>query len=109
MPRKHSLTRLSVIIFRFISFGVIIFGVFFAASQSLHAHPHVFIVQRINIVFDDQGLAGFRIHWRFDDMFSSMIAGDHDRNQNGHLESQEVNPSRRKPSPTSPTIIISPS
>ena len=58
--------------------------------KGLFAHPHVFIVQRITIVFDDEGLAGFKIRWDFDDMFASMIAGDYDKNQNGILESSEV-------------------
>ncbi len=54
------------------------------------AHPHVFIVQRLSIVFDNQGLAGFRVEWHFDDMFSSMIATDYDQNQNSTLEPAEV-------------------
>ena len=54
------------------------------------AHPHVFIVQRLNIVFDNQGLAGFGVEWHFDDMFSSMIATDYDQNQNSTLEPAEV-------------------
>ena len=54
------------------------------------AHPHVFIVQRLKIVFDNQGLAGFRVEWHFDDMFSSMIATDYDQNQNSTLEPAEV-------------------
>jgi len=54
------------------------------------SHPHVFIVQRIRIVFDDNGLAGFKIQWNFDDMFASMIAGDYDKNQNGTLEENEI-------------------
>jgi len=54
------------------------------------SHPHVFIAQRIKIVFDDQGLAGFNIHWSFDDMFTSMIVGDYDKNQNEVLEKSEI-------------------
>ncbi|MBL0731661.1 MAG: DUF1007 family protein, partial [Desulfosarcina sp.] len=54
------------------------------------SHPHVFIVQRIKIVFDDKGLAGFKIQWNFDDMFAVMIAGDYDKNQNGILEKNEI-------------------
>lgn len=57
---------------------------------AIHAHPHVFIVQRINAVFDDNGLAGFRMWWKFDDMFASMIAEDHDLNRNGQFEPNEV-------------------
>jgi len=54
------------------------------------SHPHTFIVQRIKIVFDDKGLAGFKIQWNFDEMFSVMIAGDYDKNQNGILEKNEI-------------------
>ncbi|WP_319522451.1 DUF1007 family protein [uncultured Desulfosarcina sp.] len=55
-----------------------------------HAHPHVFIVQRLNLVFDEKGLAGIKVRWKMDDMFASMIAGDHDQNRNGTLEPDEV-------------------
>ena len=54
------------------------------------SHPHVFIAQRITIVFDNQGLAGFNIHWTFDDMFTIMIAEDYDKNQNKVLEKSEI-------------------
>ena len=96
MPRKHNLIRLSVIIYRFISFGLISIGVLNASGRNLYAHPHVFIVQRVNIEFDDQGLAGFKMRWSFDAMFSSMIIGDYDRNKNGQLESEEVQTIKEK-------------
>ena len=54
------------------------------------AHPHVFIAQNLKIVFDEKGLAGFNIYWKFDDMFSNMICEDHDLNKNGTLEKTEV-------------------
>ena len=60
------------------------------------AHPHVFIVQYLDIVFEQKGLAGIRVHWQFDDMFASMIAEDHDRNRNGTLEPDEVQSVRQK-------------
>ena len=56
----------------------------------VHAHPHVFAVQRLNIVFDDKGLAGIKVYWKFDDMFANMIAEDHDINHNGKLEASEI-------------------
>lgn len=90
MRKRYDLIRFFYIIGRFISFGLITIGVLNSSGQKLYAHPHVFIVQRINIVFDDQGLAGFKMRWGFDEMFSSMIAGDYDRNQNGRFESEEV-------------------
>ena len=64
---------------------VAVYLLLFTASilppTGIQAHPHVFIVQRINAVFDDKGLAGFRMWWKFDDMFASMIAEDHDLNR----------------------------
>jgi ABC-type uncharacterized transport system substrate-binding protein len=62
---------------------------------SLHApiawsHPHVFIHTTVDAVFDDKGLAGFRIRWVFDEMFSGMIRMDFDRNDNQKFEPAEV-------------------
>jgi ABC-type uncharacterized transport system substrate-binding protein len=54
------------------------------------AHPHIFIVQRLNLTFDDKGLAGIGVNWLFDDMFTSMILEDHDRNADGRLEPSEI-------------------
>jgi ABC-type uncharacterized transport system substrate-binding protein len=54
------------------------------------AHPHVFIVQRLHVVFDDNGMAGIRVIWKMDDMFASMIAEDHDVDKNGQLDAGEV-------------------
>jgi ABC-type uncharacterized transport system substrate-binding protein len=50
----------------------------------------VFVTQRIEIIFDDKGLAGFKVQWQFDEMFSSMIVGDYDKNSNRKLEANEV-------------------
>ena len=58
--------------------------------RKAQAHPHVFIVQRLNVVFDEKGLAGIKVRWKMDDMFASMIAEDHDQNRNGTLETKEV-------------------
>lgn len=64
--------------------------------SEVHAHPHVFIVQRLNVVFDDKGLAGIKVRWKFDDMFASMIAEEHDVNQNGILEPAEIQEVKEK-------------
>jgi len=53
-------------------------------------HPHVFISQRTGFVFDDQGLAGFRVNWTFDEMFSVMISEDFDADHNKALDAEEV-------------------
>jgi ABC-type uncharacterized transport system substrate-binding protein len=62
----------------------------------VQAHPHVFIVQRLNAVFDEKGLAGVRVRWKFDDMFASMIAEDHDINRNGKFEAGEIQAVKEK-------------
>ena len=54
------------------------------------SHPHVFISQRTGFVFDDRGLAGFRVNWTFDEMFSVMISEDFDSDHNQALDPKEV-------------------
>ena len=68
----------------------VILGVLVLPLAVVKAHPHVFIVQRLTLVFDEKGLAGVKVRWKFDDMFASMIAEDHDANGNGQLEPEEV-------------------
>ncbi len=62
----------------------------------VHAHPHIFIEQRLNVVFDDKGLAGIKVRWLFDDMFASMVAEDHDLNRNGKFEANEIREVKEK-------------
>jgi len=40
--------------------------------------------------FDNNGMAGFKEEWVFDEMFSNMIIHDYDKNQNGRFEPSEV-------------------
>ncbi len=54
------------------------------------SHPHVFIAQETKIIFDENGLAGFKIHWTFDEMFSVMISEDFDEDKNGRLDKREI-------------------
>lgn len=65
-------------------------GGFPAALSPAQAHPHIFIVQRLTAVFDQTGLAGIRVRWKFDDMFAAMIAEDFDLDRNGRLDPSEV-------------------
>ena len=57
---------------------------------SCRAHPHVFIYNAVTVVFDQKGLSGFEIRWAFDEMFSSMIILDFDKNRNGRFEPAEI-------------------
>lgn len=75
---------------------VLICAVLLSGLSDAHAHPHVFIVQRLQAVFDEKGLAGIRVRWKFDDMFACLIAEDHDANKNGRLEANEVKAVKEK-------------
>jgi len=54
------------------------------------AHPHVFIDNRITVVFNDKGLKGFRHEWAFDEMFSSTIIQEFDLNADGEFSEEEI-------------------
>jgi ABC-type uncharacterized transport system substrate-binding protein len=89
MDRQHPLlTACTAAIFAVVAWMAIIAPPL--ALPEAEAHPHVFIVQRLNVIFDEKGLAGIRVRWKFDDMFASMIAHDHDANGNGIFEAEEV-------------------
>ena len=77
---KHRLS----LFFIFSTIGLLAF------PSATYSHPHVFVVNKIIIVFDDRGLSGIRVNWGFDEFFSSMIAGDYDKNRNKKLEKSEI-------------------
>ncbi len=62
----------------------------FQGPMAAWAHPHVFIHAAVDAVFDREGLAGFRVRWVFDEMFSSTIRMDYDLNDNSQFEPSEV-------------------
>ena len=59
-------------------------------SQTSFSHPHAFIDNRLTMAFDNDGFAGIRVEWVFDEFFSSMIACDYDTNKNNILENSEI-------------------
>lgn len=63
---------------------------FLFVTDYVAAHPHVFIDNEITIVFNQEELAGIKIKWFFDEMFSSMLIHDYDENKNGVFESAEI-------------------
>ena len=56
-----------------------------AVSTTVWAHPHVFINDRMTVVFDNDRLKGIGFQWTFDDMFSSMILADYNPNHTAVL------------------------
>ncbi len=59
-------------------------------SGNLFAHPHIFIDNTLTIVFDENGLAGIKTRWVFDEMFSSMIREDYDTDKDGRFSPAEI-------------------
>ena len=73
--------------------GLLILNV---TGSSLNAHPHVFIANKIQVIFDEKGVAGFKVSWAFDEMFSAMIAQDFDADKNGRLNENEIKTIKEK-------------
>jgi ABC-type uncharacterized transport system substrate-binding protein len=62
----------------------------FVVIHNLSAHPHVFIDTRVTVVFDQKGIAGFLIEWKFDEMFSAMIIQDFDEDYDSSFSGAEI-------------------
>ena len=61
------------------------------ASVPALAHPHVFADARMEIVGDGHGhLAEIRNSWSMDELFSSSVIPDFDKNANGKLDKDEL-------------------
>ena len=61
-----------------------------------YTHPHVFIAQFTRVVFDEKGLAGIKVKWVFDQMFSTLILEDFDPDGNRVLDPEEVKTIKEK-------------
>ncbi len=60
------------------------------------AHPHIFIDNTVTFVFDKKGLAGIKVQWVFDEMYSSMMVQDFDQNRDTEFDSSEVETIKRE-------------
>lgn len=54
------------------------------------AHPHVFIDCFLTVIFDEQGLAGFRQRWEFDEMFTAFLLEEFDADGNSRFDAAEI-------------------
>jgi len=59
-------------------------------SHTGFSHPHVFVDAELTIVFDEKGLAGFRQRWLFDEMFSSTMLSNFDKDSDHMLNVHEI-------------------
>ena len=62
-----------------------------ATPFAAHAHPHVWVSTKTEVVHDAQGrVAGFRHHWTFDEVFSTYAAQGMDKNGDGKFDRAEL-------------------
>jgi ABC-type uncharacterized transport system substrate-binding protein len=64
----------------------------FAAAHTAQAHPHVFAEARLDVVLnpDRQTVKALRHLWRFDDLFSSTVLMEFDKNSDLKLDDAEL-------------------
>ncbi len=66
-------------------------GIMFLYGKSyVMSHPHVFIETSVEFIFSESELKGFNLKWVFDEMFSSDVMGDCDKNNDGVLDKKEI-------------------
>lgn len=62
-----------------------------AVPQAAMAHPHVFIDNRVTLLFADGAVTGFRTEWRFDEIFSEDLLAQYDADADGAFSAAESN------------------
>ena len=70
--------------------AAVIAGLLTSVPPAAQAHPHVFIKQHVAALFDQSGFTGFRLTWRFDPMYSSMMRADFVTSKTSHLTPADV-------------------
>jgi ABC-type uncharacterized transport system substrate-binding protein len=59
-------------------------------ASGVWAHPHVFVDNKVVFVFNARGLTGVKIQWTFDELYSSSVIMDYDKNRDHILNSAET-------------------
>ncbi|RUX42772.1 DUF1007 family protein [Mesorhizobium sp. M4A.F.Ca.ET.020.02.1.1] len=64
----------------------------FAAVEPAEVHPHVFAEARLDVILseDHQSVKALRHLWRFDDLFSSTVMMEFDKNSDLKLDDKEL-------------------
>ncbi len=64
----------------------------FAAVEPAEVHPHVFAEARLDVILsaDHQSVTALRHLWRFDDLFSSTVLMEFDKNNDLKLDDKEL-------------------
>ncbi len=78
-----------------IKYALIFLSLIFAVAPAW-THPHIFIDYTLTIVFDDDGFAGVRTEWIFDEMFSAASIPNYDVNKDNILDAEEIENIKKK-------------
>ncbi len=68
----------------------ILLMLFWGISGFLFAHPHVFVIVDVEMIFSDSLFEKIKVKWVMDDMTSAMIYEDFDLNANNVFEDTET-------------------
>jgi ABC-type uncharacterized transport system substrate-binding protein len=59
------------------------------ASPAL-AHPHIFIEEHVEVLFDQGNVTGVRMTWSFDELYSSMLRSDYTDTKKGPITAKDI-------------------
>ena len=66
-------------------------GLWLAISGSAGAHPHIWVDHDATFLFDEAGrVTAIRERWRFDEMFSTGVISDFDKNKDKAFDAKEL-------------------
>ncbi len=54
------------------------------------AHPHIFIEEHVEVLFDQNNVTGVRMTWSFDELYSSMLRSDYTETKKGPITAKDV-------------------
>ncbi|HLZ65929.1 MAG TPA: DUF1007 family protein [Aliidongia sp.] len=54
------------------------------------AHPHIFIEEHVEVLFDQNNATGVRMTWSFDELYSSMLRSDYTGTKKGPITAADV-------------------
>jgi ABC-type uncharacterized transport system substrate-binding protein len=73
-----------------VSLPLLALAILVPAAGPAEAHPHVFVTNRVTLLFDGGRITGLRLDWLFDDFFSSTLLEDFDADGDGSFDAAEV-------------------
>lgn len=68
---------------RFLIAGAGLAGLVLFSADTVQAHPHVFIDNRVTLLFQSGAVTGFRTDWRFDEIFAEDMLMQFDGDGDG--------------------------